>query len=123
MDDNTLKALTDLAEKLGTTSEYLWGVLLRQAPISSTINMAVMTIFVALAVFFILKVRAKTKAPPATEDCPYPRPDWVDDDGVLAWGLSILFALLVALIVGCSIEAAITGFVNPEYWALHQILK
>ena len=37
MDDKTLQALTALANKLGTTAEYLWGVLLRQAPLTGKI--------------------------------------------------------------------------------------
>lgn len=37
MDDKTLQVVTDLASKLGTTAEYLWGVLLKQAPITGSL--------------------------------------------------------------------------------------
>jgi hypothetical protein len=38
MDDKTFQALTNLATKLGTTAEHMWGVLLRQAPITGVID-------------------------------------------------------------------------------------
>ena len=34
MNDQTLELIRDLAEKLGTTTEHLWGVLMTQAFIS-----------------------------------------------------------------------------------------
>ena len=34
MNDQTLELIRDLAEKLGTTTEHLWGVLVTQAYIS-----------------------------------------------------------------------------------------
>lgn len=50
MDDKTLEALTTLANKLGTTAEYLWGVLIKQAPITVAIELSVMVAWVAVAV-------------------------------------------------------------------------
>ena len=123
MDDNTLKALTALSEKLGTTSEYLWGVLLRQAHISATIDLFVMAIWIGLAVLFLRTVQEKTKVPQETETRPHPRAEWSGDDAFFAWAGAIVFAAIVALCVGVSITDTIAGFVNPEYWALHQILK
>ena len=36
MNEQLVKLLDDLSKKLGTTSEYLWGVLIRQAHVSAT---------------------------------------------------------------------------------------
>ncbi len=41
MDEQIEKLLRELAEKLGTTAEHLWGVLMRQAPISGVIGILV----------------------------------------------------------------------------------
>lgn len=38
MNDNTRQLLEQLAVKLGTTVEHLWGVLIRQAPVSGLIS-------------------------------------------------------------------------------------
>lgn len=123
MDDKTLQALTALANKLGTTAEYLWGVLLRQAPITGVINLAVMAAWVAMAVLLLRWVRSKTRVPPKTEDERYPRAEWDSDGAFFAWAGSIAFAALVAVIVGLELSGAIAALVNPEYWALRQILK
>ena len=40
MNEATAKLIEELAAKLGTTAEHLWGVLVRQAPISATVSAA-----------------------------------------------------------------------------------
>lgn len=37
MEEKTIKLIEQLAQKLGTTTEYLWAVLLKQAPIDATV--------------------------------------------------------------------------------------
>ena len=123
MDDKTLQALTALANKLGTTAEYLWGVLLRQAPITGVVNLAVMVTWVTAAVLLLRWVRRKTQVPPKTKEDPYPRAEWDSDGAFFAWGGAILFAALTALIVGLELSGVVAALVNPEYWALRQILK
>jgi hypothetical protein len=115
MDDKTLQALTTLANKLGTTAEYLWGVLLRQAPLSGAIDLALVAAWAAACFWMVRFVRAKT----AGDD-----PVWMDEAGrALAWA-GVWFACLgVALIGGSVLTDAVTALANPEYWALRQILK
>ena len=48
MDDKTLKALEILASKLGTTSDFLWAVLVKQAVLSALSGL----VGVALSIFF-----------------------------------------------------------------------
>ena len=79
MDQTTLTALTALAEKLGTTAEYLWGVLLRQAPISGLTDLAVMIGMVLFTAFWAAVVLKKTTKPRPTKDEPYPRREWEDE--------------------------------------------
>jgi hypothetical protein len=123
MDNNTLQALTMLANKLGTTAEYLWGVLLRQAPITGAINLVMMTVWVVAVLLLLRWVRIKTRVPPKTEDEPYPRAEWDGDGAFFAWAASIVFATMVVVIVGLELPKAVVALVNPEYWALRQILK
>ena len=123
MDDKTLQALTTLAAKLGTTAEYLWGVLLRQAPITGAIDLAVMAAWVGMAVFLIRLVRRKTKTPAKTEEDRYPSAEWGEEGAVFSWAGAIGFALVAALIVGSQLSSVVAALANPEYWALKQILK
>lgn len=39
MNEQTLKILSDLSNKMGTTTEYLWTILLKQGPISGIIDL------------------------------------------------------------------------------------
>ena len=118
-----MQALMTLAAKLGTTAEYLWGVLLRQAPITGAIDLAVMAAWVAMAVFLIRLVRRKTTTPAKTkEDQCYRSAEWSGDSVTFAWAGAGAFALLTALIVGSELSNVVAALVNPEYWALKQIL-
>ena len=40
MNDQTAKLIEQLAQKLGTTTEYLWSVLIKQAPIDALSRLA-----------------------------------------------------------------------------------
>lgn len=123
MDDKTLQALTTLDAKLGTTAEYLWGVLLRQAPITGAIDLLVMAAWVITAVLLIRLVRRKTETPVETEENKYPRAKWGEEGAWFAWIGAVGFALVTALIVGSGLSGVVAALLNPEYWALRQILK
>ena len=115
MNDKTLSALTALAQKLGTTAEYLWGVLLKQAPLSGALDLAVIAAWGAGCVWLVRLVRRKT-----TGDSP----EWDDEMGrAFGWSGAVLVCAIVALVGGESITMALTAILNPEYWALKQILK
>ncbi len=124
MDDKTLQALTTLAAKLGTTAEYLWGVLLRQAPITGAIDLAMMVAGVAMAVFLIRLVRRKTTKPAKTDEDRYPSAVWSNEEAAFfAWAGAVAFALLTALLIGYELPNVVSALLNPEYWALKQILR
>ena len=124
MDEKTLQALTALAEKLGTTAEYLWGVLLKQAPIAGITDLAVMVAWGIAIAMWARFVQRKTNTPAATESDLYPSAEWSDQFGVgLAWASVFVTGLIVVLIAGASLSTVIAAIFNPEYWALKQILK
>ena len=115
MDDKTLQALTALANKLGITAEYLWGVLVRQAPITGTISLVVMSGWVAGCVLLVRFVQRTTGGD---------RTECAGDTGrAWAWVGAIGVCAVVVLIVGFEFSPAVSAIVNPEYWALRQILK
>lgn len=115
MDDKTLQALTALANKLGTTAEYLWGVLLKQAPITGGLSLLMMAAWVVVCVLLVRYVRSKTRGE---------RPEWDDETArAFAWTGVGMVCAVAALVVSIELGGAVTAIVNPEYWALRQILK
>lgn len=115
MNQATIDALRALADKLGTTSEHLWGVLVRQAPISSATNL---TLLVVTAIALVKAGKSLWKYANREEV-------GVDDEFALGGG-SITIAIL-SIVWMCftlaSAEHIIAGFVNPEFEALGYILS
>jgi len=122
MDDKTAALIEKVAEKLGTTAEHLWGVLVQQAPISGAVDLAVVTGLVTSAAWFLRLVIAKTKRPVETIENRYPRAEWGDDASFAAWVVAGIWcgAAFVALVA--SIQGIVAAFANPEYWALRRLL-
>jgi hypothetical protein len=82
-----------------------------------------MVAWVVMAVFLIRLVRRKTMAPEKTEDDRYLTAEWDEEGAVFAWvGVSV-FAIFVAVLVGSRLSGVVAALLNPEYWALRQILK
>lgn len=115
--ENLTELLTALAEKLGTTTEYLWGVLVSQAQVDAYIKL----LFVGFTVLFIIAYSIF---------CKYTIKHWdeiySDDKEVVYVSLIILIGIAVLIFLGCAIDftgKAIVGLLNPEYWALQQVLQ
>lgn len=117
MDGQTMIILEKLAEKLGTTVEHLWGVLVNQAPISAAVDMLITIILWVLAVLWLRKVRENTKK---NEDG---YKEWDYEPAGFAW--ICVFALFVIsfMVTVSSLPLIVAGFANPEYWALKQLIK
>ncbi len=105
--------LEKLAVPLNTTVEYLWATLVRQAPISSIINiiewviMGVVT-WLAWKVFKKIWKEAYDK-------------NWDEVWLILPIIIGVVFLIFWIMII-CTIPSTIAGFINPEYWALKQLL-
>lgn len=115
MNDQAVVLLGQLAAKLGTTSEYLWTVLVRQAPVQSIITLGEYVLVAAL-LFSLYRFRAPVSG--------FFRA-WADaEDFTAAIGIAISAIVLIVLVLSClfSFSGMVTGFVNPEYWALNKIL-
>jgi len=105
--------LEKLADKLGTTVEHLWSVLLQQAQIDAQIwqmwMVVWMCVFGGLAVIsiFLAFIGSREK--------------WE------LWGVwfivtGLSFVIGIPVFIGCY-SAIITRTQNPEYWALKEILR
>jgi len=119
MNENTTKLIEQLAQKLGTTSEYLWGVLLKQAPIDATINL-IQIIIVLLFGWILYKIYKKIIKNTDSTNSYYSK--YEEATSVpMAMGL-LVFAILLIYAFSC-IGDVINGYFNPEYWALDRIIN
>jgi len=105
--------LEQLALKLGTTTEYLWGVLISQARISAITDL-IYIILVSIIGIIIYKVHKNLMK----ED----KYDYYEEPLIAV--MFIVSFVWCVLFIACffSIGNIINGFFNPEYWALKEIL-
>ena len=123
MNEQTTKLIEQLAQKLGTTAEYLWSVLLRQAPIDATIQL-VQTIIVLLFGFVWWRIHKhfskNVKSEHGYMESGYERHEEIAVVPMMIAGVVFAVALLICF---ANFDNIINGYFNPEYWALESILR
>ena len=102
--------IRELATRLGTTADHLWSVLIKQAYVSSLTDVIIICVWlVILVVTGGLLYRALREE--------------VDADAlifpIVCW---LMFACFTVLVVSFSASNILSGFYNPEYWALQKVL-
>ena len=112
MNEQTLNLINQLSEKLGTTSEYLWGVLIKQAPIDAIVNLFSYFIFILIGVGLYYGHKFIKKC------------ELYDEEpiGFIMVIISVIYALLF-MIFTILLPSDLLGLYNPEYWALKEILS
>lgn len=118
MNQQLSKLLEKLATKLGTTTEYLWGVLLRQARISATITLFYLILFTTIGIILFKLHRKFIKTDARDHNLYYHQ----EELGVIMAVAAILWGICFAWSV-CSLPNIFNGYTNPEYWALKEILN
>ena len=116
MNEATAKLIEELAAKLGTTAEHLWGVLVRQAPISATVSASLTLAWVIVLVCcWRFAVRSMKRA---NED------SILHEDEVMAvvFIALILMSIATAVVITIGSAGCVSAFANPEYWALKQVM-
>lgn len=116
MNEATAKLIEELAAKLGTTAEHLWGVLVRQAPISATVS-ATLTLawIIVLVCGWRFAVRSMKRS---QED------SIMHDEEVRSVVIGALILVSIATAVAITIVSVgcVSAFANPEFWALKQVM-
>jgi hypothetical protein len=119
MNEQTTKLIEQLAQKLGTTAEYLWTALLKQAPISAMIDLVYLVIVTIMGIGLYKLHKYCTKETGEYKESIY------EDKGELVIPAMVILAIVwVIFFIVCffSIGNIINGFFNPEYWALKEVL-
>lgn len=117
MEQNTKELIETLAAKLGTTTEYLWSVLIKQAPIDATVTL-IQIILTGIFGYILLKLHRKFSKEIDNYSF-YDNNDWAIIPMVLS---AIIFGLLAIISFFC-IGDVFNGYFNPEYWALKQVFN
>ena len=119
MNEQTIKMLEDLARSLGTTAEYLWEIMVRQAPINSFINLLLLIFSIGLGYVLIQLHIEFSKEDEAGFN------SYENKEDVLRIMMLLGFTVWLGVFMYSifSIGSTINGFVNPEYWALNEILN
>ena len=108
-----IEGLQMLAEKLGVTIDYLWSVLLKQAYVSAILDL----LFVLLMVIMwaaLIKSRGAIKKWLKTMDD-------LEEGFICIFGSGFIIGVTVAAII--FIFTSTSALINPEYWALKEILS
>lgn len=109
--------LRELAKELGTTTEYLWSVLLKQAFISGLTDV----LYIVLWMIFCISLYKTFFHIRENWDW-YVERDW---EPVAVWvvSLQVLLVFIFTIIVMFGLHTTVSAFFNPEYWALQKILS
>jgi hypothetical protein len=114
-DDKIAHLLEELANKLGTTIEHLWNILIHQAYVEAFKNIAIIAFFI-IAEMIIFKYVIKYNKGKRFEE--------IDDDfGFIAVLLFIVILVFIIVITLNLVPETVDAIFNPEYWALNHILK
>lgn len=112
--DQVMELLHALANKLGTTSERLWAVLVRQAPISGVTNL----------LLFTLSALGITKLAQFWWKCLPDEGSYNRNDMLVPFSIVIgTLALMLSVEFMTRAEVIVADFFNPEFSALEYILR
>ena len=116
MNYKTAQLLEKLADKLGTTSQYLWNILIKQAKIDATIQLIEMIFFIFVG-FGLYKLHKSLSNENNSNN--------YEDNSVFGALMvtSFIIYVFVMVIFIFFIDNIINGYFNPEYWALHTLLN
>lgn len=113
MEQKIIEVIDTLAEKLGVATEFLWPILIRQAYVEG-----IMALFWAIVFFFIIIVCfTGFKEGIRLDEKGY------DESPAALMTISALVGLGAFVALAMYIKEGISILLNPEYWAIQQILK
>ena len=123
MNEQTVRLIEDLASKLGTTSEYLWSVLIRQAPIDS-ITSIIQIICVIIFGVVLVKLHLKFSVRDTQNHGIYSATIYDRNMGVtIIMYISACIFVILSIALFFQIHSIVAGLINPEYWALEEIIR
>lgn len=123
MEKSIAMVLEQLSNKLGTTVEHLWSVLVKQATVDAVINIVCIIIVAALGVL-LYKLHKKFSKETKPQEESYTSTEYERHESTaIIMGISTaVWAIIAIVMFFCLIPETITALVNPEYTALKNVL-
>lgn len=122
MNEQTIKLIEEMAHKLGTTTEYLWGILIKQATVQAYMGLFFI-LLIAIFNYVLYKVHKRLMEIKDYGDYKKSGYSYYGDNAKIPMGIALVIHCLLIIGALCSIETVINGFFNPEYWALDKVLN
>lgn len=113
MNQETAALLRELAEKLGTTTEHLWGVLIAQARIEGWVDVGWLALLICVTVPF-----AKFCMQWLSKERQYNE----EARGIILFVAGALLTVTWFATLA-RVPLMLAAFFNPEYWALHELMQ
>lgn len=120
MNEQTTQLIEQLAQKLGTTTEYLWGILVKQAPISAITNLTFFILMVISGVLLYKLHRYLGTYQEKLRDSVYGD---LDELAIVPMFVVVVIWCISFLVAMFSLGGVVNGFFNPEFWALKEVLN
>lgn len=127
MNEKTEELLQKLADKLGTTTEYLWTVLVNQAKydiIVSLVQMAFMAAFIISTVKIHFRLAKELPKDPndkwSQHESLYGK---YEESAVIPMVLAGIISAILFIFFLSGFNDLVAAIFNPEYWALKRILN
>lgn len=110
MNDRTTQLLQQLAEKLGTTTQYIWTVLVNHARISAVFS--IIECFICLSVIIFTGFMYKK----------YKSVGTANEIFITAAILLTIISIVALFGIVLSVRNIINALLDPKYWALEHII-
>lgn len=108
MNETQLKLIQELAQKLGTTTDLLWVILIRQAYIQGVKDVVIFTAWAACTIVLFCVFRKIKNNNPNYED-------------IVVHPASVIIYFIFTIFSISRIFEAANCFFNPEFWAITEI--
>lgn len=110
MEEKAIELIENLANQLGVAVPYLWEVLVNQAHVAAVTSILFLAaVFVVVSVLLFLFTKSLKE-------------DW-DVGGPIILCLLVVFGIVFIIQIFEFAYTVPTAFLNPEYWALKQIMN
>lgn len=115
-EETITKYIDQLAKSLNVASEHVYEALLKQAMVSGIIALVWAVVMLAATIALILVVR---RAWIRAQEDPY----FDSGDAAVVTGVNGVIIFLVVCFGLYTVEYGLTALLNPEYWAIKEVLN
>lgn len=119
MNEKTEQLLQSLSEKLGTTTEYLWTILISQAKYEAITSVIQMSFMVAI-IYFTIKLHIRFSKEDDRGNTMY---YYKDEALIIPMIIASISSVIMIVFFLNGFNDLIASILNPEYWALKQVLN